>query len=122
MTKLEELIKKLVREAPPMTPAQLWDQRVSFAYGNASLSNSNITKEMVIILATEVYGARPIEVAVCPVVNVKFVLQIDGKPLSYEGRGLVLKQGSHDESMSYIRLLDGPKSGLELWVHWEFIS
>ncbi len=42
-----------------MTPAEIWDQRVSFAYGNASLENARITRQMVVERATELYGPRP---------------------------------------------------------------
>ncbi len=36
-----------------------WDQRVSFVYGNVSLSNDRITREMVIQEVTKIYGPRP---------------------------------------------------------------
>ena len=42
-----------------ITPQQLWDQRVSWAYGNAKLSNPLITKEMVAAEAVKIYGPRP---------------------------------------------------------------
>jgi hypothetical protein len=42
-----------------ITPAMLWDQRVSFVYGNASLDNPAITREMVEKEATKIYGPRP---------------------------------------------------------------
>lgn len=42
-----------------MTPAEIWDQRLSFVYGNISLSNPDVTKEMVRKSVEETYGPRP---------------------------------------------------------------
>ena len=42
-----------------ISPAMAWDQRVSFAYGNAALANPAITREMVEKEATKIYGPRP---------------------------------------------------------------
>lgn len=44
------------RDAPPMTLAQLREQRISFAYGNGSISNPRITREMVEQIHDEIYG------------------------------------------------------------------
>lgn len=41
-----------------MTPAEIWDQRVSFVYGNL-MDNPRVTREMVRARATEMYGPRP---------------------------------------------------------------
>jgi len=43
---IEELLKT-ARAAPPMTPAQIQEQRISFAYGNAAFDNEAVTKDMV---------------------------------------------------------------------------
>jgi hypothetical protein len=43
---LQALIEQS-RGAPPMTSADIKAQRISFAYGNASLSNPRVTREMV---------------------------------------------------------------------------
>lgn len=44
------------RTLPPMTPAQLREQRISFAYGNTAMENDRITKEMVTKIHDEMYG------------------------------------------------------------------
>ncbi len=44
-----------------MTPAEIWDQRVSWVYGNISMSNSRVTREHVIATITETHGPRPSE-------------------------------------------------------------
>jgi hypothetical protein len=54
LTALLEQAKHIV-----ITPAMAWDQRVSFAYGNAALANPAITREMVEKEATKIYGPRP---------------------------------------------------------------
>lgn len=41
---------------PPMTPAQLRAQRISWAYGNCAMENPRITREMVEKLHDEMYG------------------------------------------------------------------
>lgn len=46
------------RARGPLTPAEIWDQRISFAYGN-SMDNPDVTREMVTKRATEMYGPRP---------------------------------------------------------------
>ena len=38
---------KRAAAAPPMTPAERQEQRISFAYGNVSLSNPRITRDQV---------------------------------------------------------------------------
>jgi len=35
------------RELPPISPAEMREQTISFAYGNLALHNSTITREMV---------------------------------------------------------------------------
>ncbi len=52
---LEELLKKAAQHI--MTPQEVWDQRVSFVYGQ--LMESNVTREEVEKRATETYGPRP---------------------------------------------------------------
>jgi hypothetical protein len=42
-----------------MTPAEIWDQRVSFTFGNCSIENPRITRESVIAMVTKIYGPRP---------------------------------------------------------------
>lgn len=49
-----EALLKATRDLPPMTPAQLRAQRVSFAYGNCD--NPSITREMVERIHDEMYG------------------------------------------------------------------
>ena len=39
--------EKTQDHALPMTPAEMREQRISFAFGNASLDNPNITKDLV---------------------------------------------------------------------------
>ena len=46
MTDLASLLRKAA-DAPPMTPAEMREQRISFAFGNASLDNPNVTRDMV---------------------------------------------------------------------------
>jgi hypothetical protein len=45
-----------MRKLPPMTPAQLREQRISFAFGNCSMENSRITREMVEAEHDRIYG------------------------------------------------------------------
>lgn len=42
-----------------MTPGEIWEQRLSFVYGNLSMSNPNVTKEMVRKSIEETYGPKP---------------------------------------------------------------
>ena len=54
-------LAELLRQAAaigPMTPRQLWLQRVSFAHGNVSME-TGITREMVERVATDLYGPCP---------------------------------------------------------------
>jgi hypothetical protein len=51
------------RRLPPMTPAQLRLQRISFAYGNTSFDNDRITKEMVEQIHDEMYGVSAVDAA-----------------------------------------------------------
>lgn len=53
-------LKKLLEMAAvrPMTAAERWDQRVSWAYGNLP-HDSTTTKEQVIEMMTKLYGPRP---------------------------------------------------------------
>ena len=44
--KLSSLIEQ-ARNLPPMTPEEQRMQAISFAFGNASLDNPNVTREMV---------------------------------------------------------------------------
>lgn len=37
-----------------MTPAELQEQRISFAYGNIAIENPNITRDMVVAVAREI--------------------------------------------------------------------
>jgi len=54
----EELLRALEDVKMP-TEAELWEQRVSFAYGNLSLHNPKITRQDVERAATELYGPKP---------------------------------------------------------------
>lgn len=49
-----------LREAAeqPMTPQMVWDQRVSFVFGQM-MENPQVTREMVERQATALYGPRP---------------------------------------------------------------
>lgn len=51
-----EALLKATRDLPPMTPAEQRAQRISFAYGNCSIENPNITREMVERLHDKMYG------------------------------------------------------------------
>lgn len=42
-----EALLERVKTLPPMTSEQVREQRISFAYGNAKLSNDDVTREMV---------------------------------------------------------------------------
>lgn len=53
-----EIQQALSRE---MTPRERWQQRVSFAFGNCSMSNSEVTREMVEKEAEKLYGPCPAE-------------------------------------------------------------
>lgn len=52
---LDALIKASIARGP-MTPAEKRLQRISWAYGNCSLDNPNITREMVERAHDEMYG------------------------------------------------------------------
>jgi hypothetical protein len=52
---LEALLAK-ARSLPPMTAAQLREQRISFAYGNLAIENPHITRDMVERAHDEIYG------------------------------------------------------------------
>lgn len=54
---LDALLKKAAHHV--MTPAEIWDQRVSFAYGQMMDCAPNITREDVEKRATELHGPRP---------------------------------------------------------------
>ena len=54
---LDELIKKSRNHK--MTPGEIWDQRISWAYGNLP-HDSTTTREQVEKRAIEIYGPRPI--------------------------------------------------------------
>ena len=58
-SKLDRLLKEAANHV--MTPREAWLQRVSFVYGNASLSNPQITREMVEKRITETHGPCPEE-------------------------------------------------------------
>lgn len=51
----EALLKQTAARGP-MTPAELRAQRISFAYGNCSIENPSITREMVERIHDEMYG------------------------------------------------------------------
>ncbi len=53
---LQQLIEMAQRA--PMTPEQQEEQRISFAYGNAKLSDDSITREDVIAAARRVKESR----------------------------------------------------------------
>lgn len=53
---LDALIEA-ARKRPPMTPAEIREQRISFAYGNAAMENPRITREMVEAEHDRLYGA-----------------------------------------------------------------
>ena len=57
--KFEELIKLL--DSHKMSPQEIWDQRVSFAYGQltAETGVSAVTLDMVKEAATKEFGPRP---------------------------------------------------------------
>lgn len=56
---LTKLLNEALKRVP--TPQELWDQRVSFVYGQLAFSNPNITKEEVAKRAEALYGPRPKE-------------------------------------------------------------
>lgn len=41
---------------PPMTPAQLREQRISWAYGNCAIENKSITRKMVEEAHDKIFG------------------------------------------------------------------
>lgn len=54
--RLLELLKKA--EHHKMTPEEIHEQRISFAFGNANIENPLVTREMVRKLADELYGKK----------------------------------------------------------------
>jgi hypothetical protein len=57
---MTEELKELVERARliEMTPAQLGEQRRSFAYGNTNIENERITREMVADLDARLHGDK----------------------------------------------------------------
>lgn len=60
---ISELMKKAKARYDAMTPEEkarmMWDQRISFVYGNLALDDPSITREQVVEAATKIYGPRP---------------------------------------------------------------
>ena len=56
-TELDKLLELAKRHK--MTPQEVWDQRVSFTYGQLMDCAPCITREEVKKIAEEVYGPRP---------------------------------------------------------------
>ncbi len=54
--KLNALLKRAAEHK--ITPGEIWDQRVSFAFGQM-MENPHVTREMVEQRVTEMYGPRP---------------------------------------------------------------
>jgi len=55
-----ELVKLLEQaKGHKMTPQEVWDQRVSFVYGQLMACAPHITREEVEKSATDMYGPRP---------------------------------------------------------------
>lgn len=54
-------LDRLLKEAAsrPMTPAEIWDQRVSWAYGQMMECAPEVTREQVEQRAVDMYGPRP---------------------------------------------------------------
>jgi hypothetical protein len=52
---LEALLRQAAARGP-MTPAELREQRISWAYGNCGIENPNITRDMVERVHDEIYG------------------------------------------------------------------
>ncbi len=59
-SRLDELLKEA--RLYEMTPAERWDQRISFVYGQLMDSKSVISRQQVINHATEMYGPRPADI------------------------------------------------------------
>lgn len=55
---LEELLRKAAQHV--MTPAEVWDQRISFVYGQM-MENPRVTREMVVEQVTKAHGPRPVD-------------------------------------------------------------
>ncbi len=58
---LDKLLKKAARHK--MTPAERWDQRISFAYGQLMDCRPNVSRQDIIDAATHMYGPRPKDTA-----------------------------------------------------------
>lgn len=56
-----EKLMRLLEESTkrPMTPQEIWDQRVSFVYGQMMDCAPHITREDIERQATKIYGPRP---------------------------------------------------------------
>ncbi len=55
--KLEALLHATVKHK--MTPGEIWDQRVSFVYGQLMYCAPKTTREEAAATVTETYGPRP---------------------------------------------------------------
>jgi hypothetical protein len=58
-SELEALLKKAA--AHVLTPAERWDQSVSFVYGQLAIDDDSVTREQVVARITEIRGPRPEE-------------------------------------------------------------
>ncbi len=56
-SRLDELLKEA--RSYEMTPAERWDQRINFVYGQLMDSKSVISRQQVINHAIKMYGPRP---------------------------------------------------------------
>lgn len=54
-------LDRLLKEAADhvMTPAEIWDQRVSYVYGEMNMGGRSALREDVVKRITETYGPRP---------------------------------------------------------------
>ena len=59
MQTINELLEKAAKYQ--MSPTEIWDQRVSYAYDNLRLAGSSITRKMVEEQATKMFGKKPEE-------------------------------------------------------------
>lgn len=60
-TELAEALRRAFANSKAMTDEEVFEQRISFAYGNVSMHDSSITKEMVREQAEKLYGKRPLK-------------------------------------------------------------
>jgi hypothetical protein len=108
MTDTLDRLLELLKTLPPMTEGEKEEQRRSFVYGNSSISNPSITRELVAEVANGLErGLSEVEVELS---------KREGIPLDgYQRERLVIR---HLERCEYNQYLSSLIPGDLLWGEW----